>query len=57
MTTNRVCVCVCPRYSFVSTTQCATPINETDAIAQAQEDSDNFKKRLRKDLMNRDGHR
>ncbi|XP_026816206.1 adenylate cyclase type 3 [Rhopalosiphum maidis] len=36
---------------------CATPIDDADLIAQAKEDSDNFKKRLRKDLMNRDGHR
>ncbi|XP_025417726.1 adenylate cyclase type 3 [Sipha flava] len=36
---------------------CATPIDEADLIAQAKEDSENFKKRLRKDLMNRDGHR
>ncbi|XP_050527250.1 adenylate cyclase type 3 isoform X2 [Daktulosphaira vitifoliae] len=36
---------------------CITPIDNTDLIAQAKEDSENFKKRLRKDLMNRDGHR
>jgi len=38
-------------------TQCATPIDDANIIAQAKEDSENFKKRLRKDLMNRDGHR
>lgn len=37
--------------------QCATPIDDAEILAQAKEDSENFKKRLRKDLMNKDGHR
>ncbi|XP_050439426.1 adenylate cyclase type 3 [Adelges cooleyi] len=36
---------------------CITPVDNSDLMAQVKEESENFKKRLRKDLMNRDGHR
>lgn len=38
--------------------QGATPMEEQDGIAgKGLDDLDDFKQRLRKDLMNRDGHR
>lgn len=52
-----LCVTYLPTILLCVCTQCATPIDDADIIAQAKEDSENFKKRLRKDLMNRDGHR
>jgi len=55
--TQLLCVTYLPTILLCVCTQCATPIDDADIIAQAKEDSENFKKRLRKDLMNRDGHR
>ena len=39
--------------------QCASPVDESCVLSngRAREDSADFKKRLRKELVNRDGHR